>query len=259
MLLIHDLDIASNIHSSAGTSVEFVQAYLLSVYAERVTALLGLLASILAFIDHRNQEKCRLRSKQVTSQFTPSGHRSSAQAAARLSFLQRLSINRSTATRRHHLVLLLLRPPIRVRALSPSARRSDDSLISSSHVTLMEQLTFDLVSRCLPLVSDHKTLAYQSVSIESMCSFCVELLSLSTLPATDHHAHYHLAKSLLDSIHQTTRDRPSFILKSYLSTIKHLQFQSMTQEELQVLLDLLLPLRQVSFPCVERRAHSLLF
>ena len=236
----------TKLHASNCTSAEFVQAYLLSVYAERVIALLSLLSSTPVFLDHRNQEERRLRSDQVTSQFASSGHRPPTQASARLSFLQRSPVHRSATTRRNHLVLLLLRSLIRVRPLSSSAF-TRLSLTSSSHVTLMEQLAFDLVSRCLPLVSDHKTLAYQSVSIESMCSFCVELLSLPTLPTTDHHAHYHLAKSLLDSIHQTTRDRPSFILKSYLNTMKHLQFQYMTQEELRVLLDLLLPLRQVRF------------
>ncbi|UJR21826.1 hypothetical protein I4U23_024900 [Adineta vaga] len=115
--------------------------------------------------------------------------------------------------------------------------------LSISHVQLIEELTFDLVSRCLPCVSDNTTKAYQSVLTESMCSFCVELLSLRTLPI-DEHPHYHLAVNLLESIHQSTNNRTTFIIKSYLNTIKHLQFQYMNKEQLQTLLDLIKRVRQ---------------
>ncbi|CAF1672992.1 unnamed protein product [Rotaria sp. Silwood1] len=95
------------------------------------------------------------------------------------------------------------------------------------------ELTFDLVSRYLPFVSDNSTIAYKSILIESMCYFCIELLSLPTLPidrSNEEHSHYHLAINLLESIHNSTNNHTSFIIKSYLNTIKHLQFQYMKKE-----------------------------
>jgi hypothetical protein len=118
----------------------------------------------------------------------------------------------------------------------------------SSNVLLIEELTYELVARCLPFVSDNTTIAYQSISTESMCYFCLELLSLPTLPMdeiNEEHSHYHLGKNLLQSIHNSTNNRLSFIIKSYLNTIKHLQFQYMTKEQLQILFDLIVQLRQV--------------
>ena len=112
----------------------------------------------------------------------------------------------------------------------------------------MEELTFDLVSRSLPLVSNGSTIAYQSILIEPMCHFCVELLSLPTLPKDqthEEHSHFHLAKNLLQFIHESTNHRTALIMKSYLDTIKHLQFQYMDREQLQVLFDLIVQLRQV--------------
>jgi hypothetical protein len=81
-----------------------------------------------------------------------------------------------------------------------------------------------------------------------MCSFCIELLSLPTLPIdkiTEENSHYHLAKNLLESIHNSTNNRTAFIIKSYLNTIKHLQYQYMNKEQLQYILDLIIRLRQV--------------
>ncbi|CAF4766634.1 unnamed protein product [Rotaria sp. Silwood1] len=104
---------------------------------------------------------------------------------------------------------------------------------SISNVLLIEELTFDLVSRYLPFVSDNSTIAYKSILIESMCYFCIELLSLPTLPidrSNEEHSHYHLAINLLESIHNSTNNHTSFIIKSYLNTIKHLQFQYMKKE-----------------------------
>jgi hypothetical protein len=105
-----------------------------------------------------------------------------------------------------------------------------------------------LIIRYLPFVSDNTTIAYQSILTEAMCCFCLELLSLSTLPIdeiNEEHSHYHLGKNLLQSIHNSTTNQPSFIIKSYLNTIKHLQFQYMTKEQLQILFDLIVQLRQV--------------
>ncbi|CAF2951936.1 unnamed protein product, partial [Rotaria sp. Silwood2] len=119
--------------------------------------------------------------------------------------------------------------------------------LSISNVLLIEELTFDLVSRYLPFVSDNSTMAYKSILIESMCYFCIELLSLPTLPidkSNEEHSHYHLAINLLESIHSSTNNRTSFIIKSYLNTIKHLQFQYMNKEQLQIILDLIIQLRQ---------------
>lgn len=129
---------------------------------------------------------------------------------------------------------------------------------SSSHVHLMEQLTIDLVSHSLAFVSDPSTLAYRTILTEPMCSFCLELLSLPTLPVekcNEEHPHYHLAKSLLASIHTTGNNRTSLIIKSYLTIIKQLQFQFMTQEELQTLHDLILRLRQVCFNSLQCSSH----
>lgn len=81
-----------------------------------------------------------------------------------------------------------------------------------------------------------------------MCYFCLELLSLSTLPIdqlNDESSHYHLAKKLLEFIHNSTNNRTTFILKSYLNTIKHLQFQYMNKEQLQIIFNLIIQLRQV--------------
>ena len=132
----------------------------------------------------------------------------------------------------------------------------------SSHVHLMEQLTIDLVSHSLAFVSDPSTLAYRTILTEPMCSFCLELLSLPTLPVekfNEEHPHYHLAKSLLDSIHTTANNRTSLIIKSYLNIIKQLQFQFMTEEELQTLHDLILRLRQVCFNSLRCCSHFLVF
>ncbi|CAF1421429.1 unnamed protein product, partial [Rotaria sp. Silwood1] len=118
---------------------------------------------------------------------------------------------------------------------------------SISNVLLIEELTFDLVSRYLPFVSDNSTIAYKSILIESMCYFCIELLSLPTLPidkSNEEHSHYHLAINLLESIHNSTYNHTSFIIKSYLNTIKHLQFQYMKKEQLQIILDSIIRLRQ---------------
>jgi hypothetical protein len=84
--------------------------------------------------------------------------------------------------------------------------------------------------------------------MESMCYFCIELLSLPTLPIdklNEEHSHYHLARNLLEAIHNSTNNRTSFIIKSYLNTIKHLQFQYMNKDELQIIFDLILQIRQV--------------
>ncbi|CAF1223221.1 unnamed protein product [Rotaria sordida] len=100
---------------------------------------------------------------------------------------------------------------------------------SISNVLLIEELTFDLVS------------------LESMCYFCSVLLSLPTLPidkSNEEHSHYHLAINLLESIHNSTNNHTSFIIKSYLNTIKHLQFQYMKKEQLQIILDSIIRLRQ---------------
>lgn len=81
-----------------------------------------------------------------------------------------------------------------------------------------------------------------------MCSFCIELLSLPTLPSDQTNpepSHYHLAKNLLQSIENSPNNRITFILKSYLNTIKHLQFQYMTQEQLEFIFNLIVRLRQV--------------
>jgi hypothetical protein len=117
-------------------------------------------------------------------------------------------------------------------------------LIFSSNVLLIEELTFDLVSRYLPFVTDNSTIAYKSILTESMCYFCIELLSLPTLPIEEY-SHYHLAINLLESIHNSTNNRTTFIIKSYLNTIKHLHFQYMNKEQLQIILDLIIRLRQV--------------
>ena len=117
----------------------------------------------------------------------------------------------------------------------------------------MEQLTIDLISHSLAFVSDPSTIAYRTILTEPMCSFCLELLSLPTLPTekfNEEHPHYHLAKSLLDAIHTTSNNRTSLIIKSYLNIIKQLQFQYMTHEELQIILDLVLRLRQVCWNCI---------
>jgi len=81
-----------------------------------------------------------------------------------------------------------------------------------------------------------------------MSSFCIELLSLSTLPCDETNPespHYHLTKNLLQSFENSPTNRMTFILKSYLNTIKHLQFQYMTHEQLESILDLIIQLRQV--------------
>ena len=112
----------------------------------------------------------------------------------------------------------------------------------------MEELTFELVSRHLPFVSDNSTMAYKSILIKSMCYFCVELLSLPSLPINplnEEHSHYHLAIDLLESIHNSPNNRTTFIIKSYLNTIKHLQFQYMNKEQLEIILDSIVRLRQV--------------
>lgn len=101
-----------------------------------------------------------------------------------------------------------------------------------------------MVSRCLPFVADNSTSAYKSILTEPMCNFCIEILSLPTLP-TDEHSHYYLAKNLLESIHNSTNHRTTFIIKSYLNTIKHLQFQYMNKEQLEIIFDLIIRLRQV--------------
>ncbi|CAF1102699.1 unnamed protein product [Rotaria sordida] len=119
--------------------------------------------------------------------------------------------------------------------------------LSISNVLLIEELTFDLISRYLPFVSDHSTIAYKSILIESMCYFCIELLSLPTLlidKLNEEHSHYHLAINLLESIHNSTNNHTSFIIKSYLNTIKHFQFQYMKKEQLQIILDSIIQLRQ---------------
>jgi len=116
--------------------------------------------------------------------------------------------------------------------------------IFSSNVLLIEELTFDLVSRYLPFVADNSTIAYKSILTEPMCYFCIELLSLPTLPIEEY-SHYHLTINLLESIHNPTNNRTTFIIKSYLNTIKHLQFQYMNKEQLQIILDLIIRLRQV--------------
>jgi hypothetical protein len=64
-------------------------------------------------------------------------------------------------------------------------------------------------------------------------------------PLNEEHSHYHLAKNLLESIHNSTNNRTSFIIKSYLNTIKHLQFQYMNKEQLEIIFDFIIRLRQV--------------
>lgn len=77
-----------------------------------------------------------------------------------------------------------------------------------------------------------------------MCYFCLELLSLPTLPNNEY-SHYNLGTKLLESIHNSINNRTTFILKSYLNTIKHLQFQYMNREQLEHFFNLIQRLRQV--------------
>jgi hypothetical protein len=170
-------------------------------------------------------------------------NRPAAENNSRLSLLKRSSIDQSTATRRNQFLLLFFRSSVGVRIVS-ARPFSPHFEHFSPNIRLMEDLTFDLVARTLPFVSDHSTIAYQSILTEAMCSFCLELLSLPTLPIEEH-PHYHLATNLLESIHRSANHRTAFIIKSYLNTIKHLQFQYMNQEQLQTLLDLIIQLRQV--------------
>ncbi|CAM4816368.1 unnamed protein product [Rotaria magnacalcarata] len=119
--------------------------------------------------------------------------------------------------------------------------------LSISNVLLIEEITFDLVSRCLPFVSDNSTMAYRSIFIEQMCSFCIELLSLPSLPMNklnEENSHYRLAINILESIHNSANNRTSTIIKSYLDTVKRLQFQYMNKEQLQIIFDAVLRLRQ---------------
>jgi hypothetical protein len=81
-----------------------------------------------------------------------------------------------------------------------------------------------------------------------MCSFCIELLSLPTLPMdtlNEEYSHYHLAKNLLELIHNSTNNLTPVNIKSYLNTIKHLQFQFMNKEELDIIFHIIVQLRQV--------------
>lgn len=173
-----------------------------------------------------------------------------------LSIFQWFSIDWKTTARWYHFILLFLHPFIDVSTKS-TVHSPRNSFLCSTNVLLMEELTFDLVSRSLPFISDATTVAYQSILIESMCYFCLELLSLSTLPIDqthEEHSHYHLGKKLLQSIHQSNNHRTGFIIKSYLNTIKHLQFQYMNREQLEVLFDLIVQVRQVS--SIEKRSSS---
>ncbi|CAF1361882.1 unnamed protein product [Adineta steineri] len=117
------------------------------------------------------------------------------------------------------------------------------SHLSNSNVLLMEELTFDLITHCLPFISNNSTIAYKSILTESMSYFCIELLSLLTLP-TEEYSHYNLAKNLLESIHNSTNNSTICIIKSYLNTIKHLQFQYMNKQQLNIILQLIIQLRQ---------------
>lgn len=129
----------------------------------------------------------------------------------------------------------------------------------SSNVLLMEELTFDLISRYLPSVLDNGAMAYRSISTDSMCYFCIELLSLPSLPIdklNEEHSHYHLARNLLESIHNSTNNRTVFIIKSYLNTIKHLEFQYMKEEHLQIIFDALIRIRQVCYHFSEIIDHK---
>ena len=112
----------------------------------------------------------------------------------------------------------------------------------------MEQLTLDLIIRSLPLVSDRSTTMYRTISIEKVCSFCLELLSLPTLPhdpMNNEHSHYRVAKHLLDSIHSNVTYRTPFIIKSYLIIIKQLQFHYLTKEQLEEIFNQFVRLLQV--------------
>lgn len=125
------------------------------------------------------------------------------------------------------------------------------SVLSSAHVKLMERLTLELITHSLPYTSDPSTIAYRTVLSESMSSFCLELLSLPTLPAENDqertHSHYYLAKHLLDDLHNSTSHRTTVILKSYLNILKHLQYSYMKQEELENLFELTHRLEEVCF------------
>ncbi|CAF1581455.1 unnamed protein product [Adineta steineri] len=79
------------------------------------------------------------------------------------------------------------------------------SHLSNSNVLLIEELTFDLITHCLPFISNNSTIAYKSILTESMSYFCIERLSLLTLP-TEECSHYNLAKNLLESIHTSTNN-----------------------------------------------------
>ena len=61
----------------------------------------------------------------------------------------------------------------------------------------------------------------------------------------DEHSHYHLAMNLLQSIHNSTNNRTSFIIKSYLNTIKHLQFQFMNKQQLENIFHSIVQFHQV--------------
>lgn len=112
-------------------------------------------------------------------------------------------------------------------------------------------MTLKFIIHSLPFTSDPSTTAYRSVLVEPMCSFCLELLSLPTLPKEKgdqaEHSHYFIGKNLLEVLHSTTGHRTSVILKSYLNILKHLQYSFMNQEELQILLEFILRLEEMSF------------
>lgn len=112
-------------------------------------------------------------------------------------------------------------------------------------------MTLELISHSLPFTTDPSTTAYRTVLTESMCSFCLELLSLPSLPKEKinegEHSHYFVAKNLLKTLYETASRRTPVILKSYLNILKHLQYSYMTEEELELLLELMVRLEELCF------------
>ncbi|CAF0809532.1 unnamed protein product [Adineta ricciae] len=211
VLLVHSLDILTNIDLLDMTPIQFTTEFVLDLFDERNVELKSLIVfDVMKLL--------------LTARLEPTSH------LLKMILDYRFSND-------HYLIA--------------QQQQQDDitsffyffAHLSTSNVQLIEELTFDLVSRYLPFVFDRSTKAYQSILTESMCSFCLQLLSLPTLPIEEH-PYYHLAKRLLETIHQSTNNRTTFIIKSYMTTIKHFQFEYLTKEQLQNLLDSLLPLQQ---------------
>ncbi|CAF0733746.1 unnamed protein product [Didymodactylos carnosus] len=154
---------------------------------------------------------------------------------------------------------------------------------STDNLQLFEEFFYRTITLNYPF-SDNKKLnvKYIFVQIDAMCKYCIELLSLPTLPVhvadldhipeqdekeQSHNPHFRLARRLLLKIHSDTQAKSPLVIASFVHVLKYCHFKYLTKSELEYINNLIIKLYQYqnlsqslrkTIKSIEDKIHSLL-